>query len=241
MIRALLVDDEVSANSWLAKLLKPFENVQVVGTATSVTKAESLLKELVVNTVFLDIEMPRRRGIELFAGIDKNIRVVMVTSHNNHAIQAYEMGAVDYLLKPVSAKRLSVTVERLMGSLAIQQTPPADHSLNRLRISTNHGITMLEQDQILWIEARENYSQVHFANKDPLFIKRSLTEWEQNLASKAFVRVDRSTLIHIGRIQSVNWKMPEDSLLLFKDSTEQLWLGRSAAKRLKQFLVEFKV
>ncbi len=240
MIQALLVDDEESANTWLAKLLGQFATVQVVGTATSVTRAEALLKELEVNTVFLDIEMPRRRGVELFAELSKQIRVVMVTSHNHHALHAYELGALDYLLKPVTIKRLSLTVERLMASQAPPVTQPEEVFALRIPISTNRGIVMLDPDQILWIEARENYSQVHLAENEPLFIKRSLTEWEQTLTATTFVRLDRSTLIHLGRIQSVQWRMPEDSLLFFTGATDQLWLGRSAAKRLKQILAELQ-
>ena len=239
MIQALLVDDEESANSWLAKLLSQFSSVQVVGTATSVTRAEALLKELEVNTVFLDIEMPRRRGVELFAELNKNIRVVMVTSHNNHALDAYELGALDYLLKPVTIKRLTLTVERLIDSLPGQVTPLLDENAQRIQLSSNHGTILLDLDQILWIEARENYSLVHLVQTEPVFIRRSLSEWEQSLVASAFARIDRSTLIHLRRIQSVQWRMPEDSLLSFTGATQQLLLGRSAAKRLKQFLGEF--
>ena len=173
-MRALLVDDEESAIQWLADLLGQYPLIQVVGTATSVAKAESLLSQLAVDVVFLDIEMPRRRGFELFAKIDKKIRVVMVTAHNNFALQGYDFGAVDYLLKPVSSRRLTVTIERLIASRPI---PPTHF---KFAVPTARGIVLLEPDQILWIEARENYSHVHLADDEPLLVRRTLNEWSKS-------------------------------------------------------------
>jgi len=236
MIRALLVDDEYTAIRWLADLLSEFPTVEVVGTATSVAQAQALLEEQPVDVVFLDIEMPRRPGFELFAELDPNIRVVMVTAHDNHAIHAYYLGAVDYLLKPVCAERLSITIQRLTCLLASPQPPQALLAPQRIPLPTAHGMALFDPDEILWILARENHSLLFRVHDEPLLIKRSLSEWAQKLPAPSFVRIDRSTIVNLQRIHTVHWRTADESLLEFTDTHKSLPLGRAAATRLRRLL-----
>ncbi len=236
MIRALLVDDEESAIHWLTDLLSSHASVEVVGTATSIFKAESLLREIPVDVVFLDIEMPRRNGFELFSYINSNIKVVMITAHDNHAIQAYELGAIDYLLKPVSPQRLSLTLKRLSSVPDPDGPPPSNFSTDQILVSIARGMVRVEVNQILWIEARENYSLVQIGANEPLLVKRTLNEWSQKLPKEVFVKIDRSTIVHLDRIQSVHWQLPDDSRVSFRGTTHTLLPGRTGASRLKRIL-----
>jgi len=237
MIRALLVDDEYTAVRWLAELLSEFPAVQVVGTATSVAQAQTLLHEAhPVDVIFLDINMPRRPGFELFVNLDPQIRVVMVTAHENHAIHAYDLGAVDYLLKPVSSERLSLTIQRLTHLFATPQPPQTLLGPQRIPLPTAQGIALFDPDQILWIVARENHSVLYRADDEPLVIKRSLSEWEQKPPTPSFVRIDRSTIVNLQRIHAVRWRTADESILEFSATDKRLSLGRAAATRLRRLL-----
>lgn len=239
MIRALLVDDEDSANRWLTDLLRGFPTVEVVGAVTSVASAEKLLEQVAADVVFLDIEMPRRPGFDLFAGLAPEIRVVMVTAHDDRALRAYELGAVDYLLKPVTHHRLSITLNRLAALMAPPPPPlPAPTPSARVPIATPGGVAMVDLDAILWIEARENYSLIHRVEETPLLMKRTLNEWEQALPSRSFARIDRSTIINLVRVTLVQARQAEDRVLWFSGSSEGLPIGRAAATRLRRILAE---
>ena len=239
MIRALLVDDEYTAIRWLADLLAAFPTVQVVGTASSVAQAQSLLEDHPVDVIFLDIEMPRRTGFELFDNLDPQIRVVMVTAHDNHAIHAYYHGAFDYLLKPICAERLSLSIQRLTQLLAKPQPPQMLLAPQRILLPTPQGTALFDPDQILWILARENHSVLHRADNEPQIIKRSLSEWEQTPPAPSFVRIDRSTIVNLQRIHTVRWRTADESILEFSDTDKRLSLGRAAATRLRRLLTSY--
>jgi len=168
MIRAILVDDEESAITWLGELLSAHGDVEVVGTAGSVLEAVALLDFRRPDVVFLDISMPRRSGMELFDAAGADVRIVLVTAHDDRALQAFESGAFDYLLKPVTPARLGKTIDRLRHALRqpAPPTPPPDAG-DRIAVVTPTGTTILPFDQMIWIEARQNYSLIRRRRQHP--------------------------------------------------------------------------
>jgi len=237
LLRAVLVDDETAAIRWLSDLLAEHPQIEVVGTATSAAAAEKLVARLVPDVLFLDIEMPGRSGLDLLARTNPLLRTVLVTAHEQHALTAFELGACDYLLKPVSAERLARTIGRLVPTTG--PAPPrviSDDTSLRVVINSPQGTLLIETGEILWIEARENYSLVQTTGGESHLVRRLLGEWETELPSGQFQRISRSHLLNCHRIREIQWLPGEESLVLFDGSESRLPLGRAATRRLRRFL-----
>jgi DNA-binding LytR/AlgR family response regulator len=249
-LRVLLVDDESAATSWLADLLSRHEHVAVVGRATSAARAEQLIAVHRPDVVFIDIEMPGRDGLSLLDRLDANTRGVIVTAYDDYAVEAFDTAAVDYLLKPVTAERLGRTLARLAdgrgrsgaarpsaGDLPGEGPPrtgtPRD---DKLAVPTGRATTLVPAQAILWLEALDNYSRVQRLDGPPLTVRRSLTEWEETLPAESFLRLDRSLIVGLDRIDAIHWRWHGGTLVSFVDSNATLTIGRAGARRLKDRL-----
>lgn len=234
ILRAVLVDDEAAANRWLAELLAADARIEVVGTAHSAAAAERLLARVEPDVMFLDIEMPGRSGLDLLARTHPRLRTVLVTAHEQHALKAFELGACDYLLKPVSPQRLTRTLDRL----CLQPMPPvvAAAPPQRVIIASAQGSLLVESRDLLWIEARENYSLVQTAGEGAHLVRRLLGDWEGELNGRSFQRISRSLLVNCDRIREIQRRSGEECVVLFADAPHELPLGRAATRRLRQLI-----
>lgn len=237
MIRAILVDDEESALRWLGELLSAQPDIEVLGTATSVLEATALLGTHRPDVVFLDISMPRQSGMELFTSVDGDARIVLVTAHDDRTLEAFEAGAFDYLLKPVSHARLAKTIHRLRHALHTPPLPPpVTDGRDRITVTTPAGTVILPFDQIMWIEARQNYSLIWRADGSSLLLKRLLREFDEELPEGVFARIGRSLVINVGALRAIDRLPGNGATLRFADSSTTLAVGRAATARLRQML-----
>lgn len=238
MIRAIMVDDEESAITWLGELLSTHGDVEVVGTAGSVLEAVALLDIHRPDVVFLDISMPRRSGMGLFDAIGgADVRIVLVTAHDDRALQAFESGAFDYLLKPVTPARLDKTIERLRHALRKPALPtPAPDAGDRIAVATPTGTTILPFDQMIWIEARQNYSLIRRGDGSSLLVKRLLGDFGDDLPESRFARIGRSLVINLGALRAIDRDGSNGAVLRFANSAETLVVGRAATARLRQLM-----
>lgn len=235
--RAILVDDEISANRWLAELLAAHPHIEVAAMATTTDQAEQLLLKLKPDLMFLDIEMPGRSGLEFLADTNPQLRVVLVTAHDQYALQAFELGACDYLLKPASAERLARTIGRICPDPrpAPGGSSPAEPS--RLVVPTPLGARLFDPAEIAWIEAHENYTLVQCAAPAPHTVRRFLGDWADELDPTRFVRLSRSLIVHLDQISAVTRLSSDECLVQFANSPAELRLGRTAKRRLRQLLL----
>lgn len=255
MITALLVDDEPRAIDRLAELLETFETVEVIGRAGSVDEAERFLRGRVPDVVFLDITMPGRLGIDLVASIPRGTRVVFVTAREGHAIDAFRAGAVDYVLKPFDLDRLAITIERLEDLLgagattAPDEEEPSASAASRARIVSGDegdtlrlangrvgGFAVVRYDEIVWIEAVQNYTRVQIVGQPPTVVRRTMTEWEALLPGERFRRISRSLIVQVPAIRLTQWKSRDQMLVFFRGVDEPLPIGRTPMARLKDLL-----
>ena len=254
MPTALLVDDEPAARRRLAELLALHPRIEVIGMVESVEEARIFLAARIPDIVFLDVEMPRGSGLGLLESLPDSVGVCFVTAYPEYAVDAFDFGAVHYLLKPVDPLRLDRAITRLLKGDASSLGPePAieagieagrktegeadtDHKVSIVASQTGEKM-ILQLHDILWIEAMGNYSQVcNGLGRIPLVFRRSLGQWEALLPAGKFVRVGRSHLIHLGRIALVRWKSRDETFLFFEGSEQRLSIGRHAAIRLRELL-----
>ena len=250
MRTALLVDDEPAARRRLAELLALHPRIEVIGMVESVEEARIFIAVRIPDIVFLDVEMPRGSGLSLLVWLPESVRVCFVTAYPQYAVDAFDFGAVHYLLKPVDPLRLDRAITRLLKGDASSLGPePAieagrktegeadtDNKVSIVASQTGEKVVFQLHD-ILWIEAMGNYSQVCTGDgRIPPVFRRSLGQWEALLPAGKFVRVGRSHLIHLGRIALVRWKSRDETFLFFEGSEQRLSIGRHAAIRLRELL-----
>ncbi len=194
----LVVDDERLARKDLINLLGGFENIRVVDEAENVASALKAIDHHHPDVIFLDIQMPGESGFDLLEKIDTEIRIIFVTAFDEYAIRAFEVNAMDYLLKPVNPERLAKAVERLEMEPTDEIVPIRKLQYDdRLFISINNQMKFLKLQNILCINSAGDYSEVVLTNSVKGLTQKSLREWEHRLPENHFCRIHRSTIINM--------------------------------------------
>ncbi len=207
-LRIILIDDEPPAREEVRRLIADHPGIEVVGEAGNVTAARRRLRKAAdYDLVLLDIQLIGGSGFDLVPDIAPTAHVVFFTAHEQHALRAFEVNAVDYLLKPVTADRLGEALRRVTA----QVTPgpvtrgtrsplqPADSVLVR----SQAGSEFIPLDDIAVIEAQQNYSRIALRSGRELMMLRPLKEWESELPTQTFARLHRSLLVNLQAIEQV--------------------------------------
>ena len=247
-VRVLLVDDEALARRRLRTLLEDEPRVEIVGEADGGSAALRALREREVDLVFLDIQMPGLDGFGVLRAIaaDAMPLVVFVTAFDEHAVRAFEVNAVDYVLKPVVESRFRVAVDRAIERLAKPRgavtaavmaaleriSRPA--AVDRIPIRTETGVTFLRAADVDWAEVDGSAIRLHVGRETHL-VRETMAEFEQRVPSSHFVRIHRSRLVNVERVREVQPWFKGDFLLILQDGT-RLVSGRTYRDRVKQLL-----
>ena len=202
-MKALIVDDERLARRELVSLLAAHPEIAVVGEAASVDEAAPLIAQLDPDVVFLDIQMPHRSGFELLAASDVRGRIVFVTAHDVHAIRAFEVNALDYLMKPVHPQRLAQTIARLRAA-ATDTAPESQLELDdHLFLTEGRAARFVRVRSIVCIRGADDYSELVLSDGKLLLSPRPLKDWEARLPERAFVRVHRTAIVNLEHVERV--------------------------------------
>jgi two-component system LytT family response regulator len=235
-VRVLIVDDEPPARKRLRALLANEPDIEIVGEAGSGTEAVKMIRAERPDLVFLDIQMPGTDGFGVIREIadDDPPLIVFVTAHDEHAIKAFEVQAVDYVLKPVIEPRLKEAVRRaverirgggvhdMTGQLARlldRLSQSAAPQSGRLSIKREGSVTFVRVDEVDWIEADGDYVRIH-VGKATHVIRETITEVLAKLPQARFVRVHRSIVVNTERIREVQPWFKGDYVLILNDGTK---------------------
>lgn len=208
MSRALIIDDEAIARDALRVLLEAHPDVTIVGSASTLGQARALLARDDYEVVFLDIQLRGGNGFDLMPMVRTAAHVIFVTAHDEHALRAFEVNAIDYLLKPVHPERLARSLQRLGESAASRATsetpgPPRLRSDDTVFIKLDSGARFVPIAEIGAIHSCENYSEVMLAGGEKLLVRRSLKSWEEALPTPVFARAHRQALVNLGRLSRI--------------------------------------
>jgi two-component system LytT family response regulator len=218
MIRAIIVDDEPSGVNVLTLLLKKKckDDVTVVASSNSPYEAKSLIEQYKPDLVFLDIEMPGMTGIDLVRGIDNpNFHVVFVTAYDTYAIEAFELSAIDYLLKPIGADKVQRVVNKIKDNIRKNQASMNQqlHQLERILKMNSNGneskiglgmadkIIFLSIADILYCEAMGAYTHIFLKDGKKILASRPLGDFELQLGNQNFFRIHHSLLINLNHVK----------------------------------------
>ena len=202
-LRALLVDDDRIARLSLRSLLEPQLDLEVIGEAASAAEAVALAETLKPDVLFLDIEMPDASGLDLVERISRPVRTVFVTSHNEYALRAFEVNALDYLLKPVSAERLLKTIKRLREAGNERETGPLRES-DLVYLPLTGGQLFLPVLQLVLVESKRNNTVVWTSDGRKFVVRRSLNQWQNVLPAAHFLRLNRQILIGLSAVAELS-------------------------------------
>ncbi len=201
---ALVVDDEAPALDELVYLLHTIPAIDPVDAASNSNDALRHLQERRYDVVFLDVRMPSLNGIEL-ANVLQHFAtppaVVFVTAHEEYAVSAFEVGASDYLLKPVSQARLEAALDRALGYGHDRAALPLDENpLSTIPIETTGRIRLVERIQICWVEAEGDYVRLHLVDGSAYLLRMPISHLEEKWSAHGFIRIHRGHLVPVGHI-----------------------------------------
>ncbi len=205
-MKTLLIDDERLARAELRRLLGAHPEVEIVGEAANADEAAAAIAEQTPDLLFLDIQMPGRNGFELLAELPRPPRVIFTTAYDEYAFRAFEVSAVDYLLKPIDAARLAQALQRLREAAP----EPATRVEPTRRLSEDDQVLLRDGDNCWFVRLREiqlfesegNYTRVIFGGQRPL-VPRSLNSLEDRLDPQVFFRANRQQIINLRSVEKV--------------------------------------
>jgi two-component system LytT family response regulator len=237
MPAAVIVDDERLARRALRALLASHPDVTIVGEAETVEGAAEVIRATDADTVFLDVQLDGESGLDLLPRLDERIAVIFVTAFDRYAVRAFEINALDYLLKPVSPERLAAAVARLCGPSAAAATHSTLLSPNDfLFVRTGSHMRFIKISTIVTVRAEGPGTLVRLWNGSELAVRKAIGEWEGRLPSSTFLRIHRSTLINLEFVERVDDWFHSTYQIHMRGGSAPLQVSRRYAMALRQRL-----
>ncbi|HEX9639114.1 MAG TPA: response regulator, partial [Acidobacteriota bacterium] len=251
MLRVLIVDDEQPARLGLRKRLEAHHDVEIVGEAADGLSAVEAIEAQHPDLVFLDIQMPQLDGFSVIEAlsVDPPPAIVFVTAYDEYALKAFEVQAIDYLLKPVEPERLAESLGRVRQRRQTSAAaPPLEEMLrkvvnlrrptplDKLPVRKRDRIVLLDADDVFWAEAEGGLAMLHTFD-DQLYSNYSLRDLEERLPAERFFRVHRSALVNLAKVKEIlPWFSGLHKLVLGDKAGTQVTLSRAQARKLREVL-----
>lgn len=242
-MRAIVIDDERLARKELINLLNQLESVEVVGEAVNVEDAKEKINELNPDVIFLDIQMPEKTGFELLEELENVPHVIFTTAYDEYALKAFQVNALDYLLKPIEPKRLEEAITKLQGKIdGISRSEETHTSQNQKKLTLEDQVFVKDGDRCWFVrlsnvrlfESDGNYIKVYFDNFKPM-IHKSLNALDERLDEKSFFRASRKHIINLGWVEGIEpWF--NGGLVVTLRGGDRIEVSRRQAARFKEMM-----
>ncbi|MFH1851920.1 MAG: LytTR family DNA-binding domain-containing protein [Candidatus Neomarinimicrobiota bacterium] len=235
--KALIIDDERLARKDLRDLLSEINEIEIVGEADSVVSAQEAIQKLRPDVIFLDIQMPGESGFDLLEKIDAELKIIFVTAYDEFAIRAFDVNALDYLLKPVNPVRLKTAIERidLQDEFQVAGTRKLNYN-DHLFLMVNSQFKFLGIKNILYINSAGDYSEILTISGVKGLTQKSMKEWETRLPENHFTRIHRSTIINLDYIDHLEEWFNYSYRVYLKGIEEPFVMSRRYVAKLKNLL-----
>jgi two-component system LytT family response regulator len=246
--KALIVDDEELARHVIREFLQPHKEIEIAAECTNGMEAVKAVAEHKPSLIFLDVQMPRLTGFDVLELIGTDVPVIFVTAYDEYAMRAFDVHAVDYLLKPIGRERFDAAVERAKGrmgakmpsahDLAAAARPPQQF-LERLVVKDGTKVTLIPVAKLDYAEAQDDY--VALASQGKKHLKQqTIAGLEAGLDPNSFVRIHRSYIVNLERVARIEPYGKDSRLAILNDGTTRLPVSRAGYARLKALLDERK-
>ena len=243
-IRAVVVDDEALSRALILEYLAAHPDVEVVGECANGFEAVRAITELGPDLLFLDVQMPKLDGFEVLELVGGNIDVIFVTAYDSYALRAFEVHAVDYLLKPFGAERFGAALDEARGRLARAEQAPVAQMMasarprggyrERILIRAGAKVEVIPVGRIDYVLARDDYVGVMVGGRE-LLKQQTLADLEGQLDPERFVRIHRSAILNLDRLARLELATRQSYVAVLKDGTE-LAVSRAGYARLNELL-----
>ena len=242
MIKTIIIDDERLARNELKKLLMDFPEIEVIAEAANSAEGIEKIDSLNPDLIFLDIQMPGKTGFDMLSELDRAPSVIFTTAYDEYALKAFEVNALDYLLKPVEPKRLADAIQKLHVEEDKEPIQESDISTNR-SILAEHDQVFVKDGERCWFvklsdirlfESVGNYAKVYFGPNKPLILK-SLNALEERLDEKIFFRANRKHIVNLRLIEKIEPYF-NGGLLLELKGGEKIEVSRRQTVKFKEMM-----
>jgi len=241
MHKAIIIDDERLARNELKKLLSEFPEVEVIGEAANAAEGIEKIESLSPDLIFLDIQMPGKTGFDMLMELEKAPHVIFITAYDEFALKAFEVNALDYLMKPVEPKRLADAIHKLQQAEE-KELAAAMAGLSRGMLGENDQVFVKDGEKCWFVKLGEvrlfesvgNYAKVYFGSNKPLILK-SLNALEDKLDERIFFRANRKHIINMRMIEKVEPYF-NGGLLLDLKAGEKIEVSRRQAVKFKEMM-----
>jgi len=251
-IRTLIVDDEELARERIRQLLQNETEIEIIGECADGHEAVAMIRKVTPDLIFLDIQMPELDGFGVLEAIKTELApvIVFVTAHDRFALKAFEVHAVDYLLKPFDRERFETALQHAVGqvknregnqlaqrlSAVISELRPPSKASDRLTVKTNGRILLVKINDIDWLEAAQNYVELH-VGKECHLLRQTFETIETRLSPEKFVRISRSVIVNVERVMELQPLFHGEYSVILHNG-EKLTLSRRYRHQLPRFGLE---
>ncbi len=245
-LKAIIIEDEAPARDLIKEYLKDYPEVELVAECENGFSGVKAINLHRPHLIFLDIQMPKLTGFEMLELLDDIPEVIFTTAYDQYALKAFEMNAVDYLMKPFSRERFAKAIEKAVeriktGNLKnkpvenlIKKVKEESKEINKIFVKTGSHIDVIPIEEILHIEAEDDYVEI-FTPKGKFLKKETMNFLENNLPRDTFLRVHRSSIVNLNQIDKIE-KYGKESYLLILKSGERINVSKSRIKELRKQL-----
>jgi two-component system LytT family response regulator len=242
-LKAIIVDDERLARTELKKMLQDYPDINVIDEAANAEEGIEKIETQNPDIIFLDIQMPGKTGFDLLASLEKAPHVIFTTAYDEYALKAFEVNALDYLLKPVEPRRLSDALEKLKKNHTGQTGEPRHSSADPNSLLNENDQVFVKDGERCWFvklgevrlfESVGNYAKVFFGNNKPLILK-SLNALEERLDEKVFFRANRKHIVNLRMIEKIEPYF-NGGLLLELKGGEKIEVSRRQTVKFKEMM-----
>ena len=240
-MRAIIIDDERLARTELKKLLQDFPDVEIVDEAANAEDGVAKIESLQPDLIFLDIQMPGKTGFDMLSELDRAPQVIFTTAYDEYALKAFEVNALDYLLKPIEPKRLAEAIQKLQLSDHREVKTEGENFNNSILTEADQVFVkdgercwFVKLNEIRLFESVGNYAKVFFGTNKPLILK-SLNALEERLDEKTFFRANRKHIVNLRMIEKIEPYF-NGGLLLELKGGEKIEVSRRQTVKFKEMM-----
>ncbi len=243
-LKTIIVDDEELARQMIREYLYSYPGVEIIAECSAGNEAVATINSLKPDLIFLDIQMPEHTGFEILPRLECVPHIIFSTAFDKYALKAFEVNAVDYLLKPYDKARFDQAIKKVLQRIQSPAQPPDEilsllnalqrdhHQNDRFWIKDGGLLRPVRHDTIDWVEAMDDYVCLHVGSEQFL-VSQTMKELETRLSAKCFMRIHRSTIVNLDRIKELRSMGDSSYQVVLKDGTK-LALSRAQAKQLRR-------
>ena len=236
VFNALIVEDEFLARLSLKDKLKDFPEIEIIGEAKNISEAKNILGKSRIDVIFLDIQLKDETGFDLLNQVDYEGKIIFVTAYDEYAVRAFEINALDYIMKPISKERLGNAIKRISVKITHPDTDVLEKFYidDRIMVQYKHSVKFIKISEIVLISSAQDYTQVLTGERKKYLVYRTMNEWDNRLPEKVFCRIHRSYIINLDYIEHTQKLSSNTAVIYLKGIENPFKVSRIYYQRMKE-------